>query len=155
MANTRIQKEAEGWIRSTYLRRVFRREFRQAQVRLSSGGTFEFDAVSADGAIVAVISTSRARTASGGYGSGKLHKIRADVLFLLLARARRRIAVFTEADMFDEVSGEAARGRLPRSIELRLARLPPSLARRVARARRASSREVSPPKSAHLRAPED
>jgi len=44
-----------------------------ARVRLSSGGVFDFDAVSEDHSVVATISTSGAKTAGGKYAVGKMH----------------------------------------------------------------------------------
>jgi hypothetical protein len=70
-------------------------------VKLSSGGVFDFDAVSADRSIVATISTSGTKTASGKHAVGKLLKLRADMLFLLLANAPRSLVVLTERDMYD------------------------------------------------------
>lgn len=113
-------------------------------MRLSSGGAFDFDGVSEDGAIVVTISTSAAQTAGGKRGSGKLQKIRADALFLLLAQAKRSVLVFTESDMFRLCQKEAQNGRLPPSLEFALAEMPAELQARLAEARRKASIEVSP-----------
>ena len=143
MANTSVQREVEAWVRAS-LSRKHKREFSSYQAPLASGGTFAFDAVSHDRKVVACISTSGYRTASGKGGSGKIHKIRSDMFFLLLARgARHRLAVFTESDMLGFWKTEQDNGRLPKSITLVPALLPEVLDRRLRRARRRSSREVS------------
>ncbi len=144
MANTETQRTAEQWIRDTWLPGVFRQTFRKQRVRLTSGGEFEFDAVSSDRRVIVTVSTSRHRTSSGHRGAGKLNKIRSDILFLTLAKARRRIVVLTESDMFRTCQSQKTAGRLPRSVEFLLAKIPTRLASKLRRARRRSAREVSP-----------
>ena len=85
MAQTGVQLEVEDWVRREWLPREFGQKFSRERLKLTSGGVFDFDAVSADGKIVASISTSAAHTARGKLGVGKLAKIRADMLFLLMA----------------------------------------------------------------------
>ncbi len=144
MANTRVQRVIEQWVRDTWLRRKYRRPFSAQSVRLTSGGTFAFDAVSDDGRVVACISTSSARTASGKQGAGKIHKIRSDMLFLLLARARRRLALFTAPDMATFWRREQTKGRLPKQIEVVVVPLRDVMRVVLRKAQRRSSREVSP-----------
>ena len=144
MADTRVQLEAEDWIRRNWLPQRFGRAFYRERIRLSSGGVHDFDAVSADGTIVASISTSSATTASGKPGVGKLTKIRADMLFLLLTKAERRMIVLTERDMHQLFLREIEGGRVPSSIEFLLAELPEELARKLQASRTLASREVSP-----------
>ncbi len=67
--------------------------------RLSSGGVFEFDAVSLNGKIIANISTSRGTNVSGKRAVGKTHKIRSDMFFLLLVPADDLSVILTERDM--------------------------------------------------------
>ena len=144
MANTNPQRRVEQWIREAWLPTVFRKTFSKERVRLTSGGEFEFDAVSEDRRVVITISTSRHQTTSGRRGAGKLNKVRSDILFLTLCKARRRVVVLTESDMFHTCQSQKTAGRLPRSVEFLLARIPTSLAARLRRARRKSAREVSP-----------
>lgn len=144
MADTSVQREVEGWLRENWLPAKYGQRFSAKPLRLSSGGSFDFDAVSQDGSIAVTISTSAALTAGGKRGSGKLQKIRADALFLLLAQAKRSVLVFTEPDMFRLCQKETQNGRLPASLELALAELPPELQARLAEARRKASAEVSP-----------
>jgi hypothetical protein len=111
---------------------------------LSSGGVFDFDAVSADKAIVASISTSGSRTASGKHAVGKLLKLRSDMLFLLLCDAARKVMVLCEADMHALCQRERDSGRVPKEIEFVHAPLPDELAIKLVAARKLSSDEVSP-----------
>lgn len=153
MADTRVQVEVERWVRDNWLPGTFEgQKFHQRQLQLSSGGRFAFDAVSDDGSVVVTVSTSGALTATGKRGSGKLQKIRADALFLLLSAAPRPVLVFTERDMFELCRKEAQNGRLPPNLGFLLAEIPPNLEARLRVARLASSREVSPsvgPQSGH------
>ena len=143
MADTRAQLAAEDWVRRTWMQEKFEQTFSRERIPLSSGGVFDFDAVSADGRIAACISTSGATTATGRYAVGKILKIRSDVLFLLLTDVERRIVVLTEPDMFARCLKEADGGRVPKNIEFILAELPPDLRARVSAARAAASSEVS------------
>lgn len=55
--------------------------------------------LSEDRSIVGTISTSGARTSSGNEGSGKILKLRSDVLSLTMVDAKRRVVIITEQDM--------------------------------------------------------
>jgi hypothetical protein len=74
----------EDWVRREWLPKQYEQGFSRERLKLSSGGVFDFDAVSADGSIVATVSTSRARTKTGKYAVGKMLKLRSDMFFLLL-----------------------------------------------------------------------
>src|SRR5690242_13777172 len=101
MADTRVQLEVEDWVRETWMTGQYGQQFSRNRVRLSSGGVFDFDALSADRSTVACISTSSGKTASGKHGVGKLMKLRSDMLFLTMAEGvSRRLLVLTEPDMF-------------------------------------------------------
>lgn len=79
MANTRVQSEAEDWIRREWLPGKFGARFRRERLRLLSGRVFDFDGVSEDDRIAVTISTGAAKTAGGKQGSGKLMKIRSGI----------------------------------------------------------------------------
>lgn len=144
MADTRVQLEAEDWIRREWLPKQFGMRFHRERVRLASGGFFDFDGVSEDGKIVVTISTSAGMTAGGKKGSGKLMKIRSDMYFLLLARCERRIVVLTQKCMLDVCMKERDGGRVAAGIEFALAPLPAELSQRLSDARGKASNEVSP-----------
>lgn len=144
MADTRVQLEVEDWVRRNWMPTHLDQDFYRERLPLTSGGVFDFDAVSPDGKIVATISTSGAYTASGRRAVGKVLKIRSDMYFLLLTAAERRVVVFTEADMFDFWKGEVEAGRVPSSIEFMHASIPEELEARLRDSRSRASREVSP-----------
>lgn len=148
MADTRVQLEVEDWVRREWMPNYFGKRFRHERLGLSSGGVFDFDAVSDDDSMVATISTSGAKTASGKLAVGKLLKIRSDMFFLLLAaKAQRRVVVLTEPDMLELCKKEVEGGRVPASIEFVLAEIPAHLIDKLKKARAVSSKEVSPTSS--------
>lgn len=144
MADTSVQKEVEGWIRLNWLPDNLRHNFFSEKLPLTSGGVFDFDAVSEDKTIAISISTSGTRTARGKSGSGKILKIRSDMFFLLLCNVKQRIVALTEKDMYEWWLKERERGRVPESIEFILVDIPEDLRRRLVSARSRSSGEVSP-----------
>lgn len=144
MADTRVQREVEDWIRREWMPAQFGQAFHRDRIALSPGGVFEFDAVSQDRQVIASISTSGAVTASGKNAVGKQTKIRADMYFLLLGVTARRIVVLTEKDMFEWCENERQAGRVPHSIEVRLADIPQALRRELQASRAVASREVTP-----------
>jgi len=121
---------------------AFGQPFFRERVKLTSGGIFDFDAVTADRSIVGTISTSSARTTSGKLATGAVMKLRSDMLFLVLAAAKRSILVLTEKDMFDWYQKEASIGRVPPQIEVVHAPLPNHLALKLVGAKRRSSDEA-------------
>lgn len=144
MADTRCQVECEDWVRREWMPKFFGQQFYRERMPLSSGGVFDFDAVSADKTIVASISTSGARTARGKHAVGKLMKLRSDMLFLLLCEAPRKVMVLCEADMYGRCQLEREGGRVPKEIEFVHAPLPEELAIKLLAARKVGSDEVSP-----------
>lgn len=144
MADTRVQLKVEDWVRREWLPKKYGQEFRPARLRLSAGGFFDFDAVSSDNQIVANISTSSGITSGGKNPSGKIQKLRADMLFLLMANADKRLIVLTEKSMYDLCLKEKGNGRVPQEIEFVLAELPEALSRLLQDAKSIASKEVSP-----------
>lgn len=147
MADTRVQHNVERWIVEHELQRVYGKPFSKRRVPLTWGGSFEFDAVSADAKIIACVSTSCCQTASGRNAIGKFHKIKADALYLLHATATERLVlVFTDSGMLAHFEKERTHGRFPPGtvIELRLIELPQTLADELRLATLVASVEVSP-----------
>jgi len=118
-------------------------KFSRERLPLRSGGVFDFDAVSEDHSIVATISTSGARTSGGNHGSGKILKLRSDMLFLTMVDAKRRVMILTERDMCDRCEKEAAGGRVPKEIEFVCVPIPDELRTRLVAARLKASGEFS------------
>ena len=144
MADTRVQLEVEDWVRKNWLPQQFGATFRRERLQLTSGGVFDFDAVSPDNSTVATISTSAGVTSGGKHPTGKLMKIRSDILFLLLADATRRIIVLTDPQMYQLCMREKDGGRVPSAVEFALAQIPEQLEGKLRKAQSAASREVRP-----------
>jgi hypothetical protein len=147
MANTSVQREAEVWVVRKTLPDIYGQVFSKARLPLAWGGSFEFDAVSADRRVVACVSTSGSRTSGGKLAVGKVLKIKADTLYLLNAiDVQRRVLVFTDRTMLEHFEKERRSGRFPPAaeIELRFAELPNDIAARLFEARAVASAEVSP-----------
>jgi len=144
MADTRVQTEVETWIRSNWMPKQFVQEFTRKSMILASGGKYSFDAVSEDNRVVAVISTSGARTSSGKSGVGKMLKIRSDIYFLLLVDAESRVVILTEQDMFELCQKEKENGRVPQTVEFLHAVIPDDLEEKLKESRRRAANEVSP-----------
>lgn len=144
MANTRVQLDAEDWIRREWLPRKFGQSFSQKKLTLKPGGMFIFDAISADNTIVVNISTSSGIIAGRKKPSGKFQKLRADMLFLLMTQAEKRVIILTERDMYELCMREKANGRVPEEIEFLHVELPDELSTALKQARDIASTEVSP-----------
>jgi len=144
MADTRVQTEVENWICSNWMPKQFIQEFSRKSMILASGGRYSFDAVSDDNRVVAVISTSGAKTSSGKSGVGKMLKIRSDMYFLILVDAESRVVILTEPDMFELCQKEKQNGRVPETIQFLHAKIPDNLEARLKESRRRAANEVSP-----------
>ena len=115
MANTTVQGKVENWVRETWMPANLGQPFTKGRGRLSAGGEFEFDGISADGSTVACISTAKHKTSGGRNGMGKWFKLRSDMLYLVMAEdVGRRLLILTEPCMFEYYKAEQARGRVPR-----------------------------------------
>lgn len=147
MAETRCQLECEDWVRLNWLPNRFGQAFHRERLRLTSGGVFDFAAVSADLTVAITISTSGATTAGGKSAVGKMMKLRSDMYFLLLADRPQSFVVLTEYDMYERCLKEKEAGRVPAQIEFLHVELPPELNEKLREARRRASVEVSPLKT--------
>ena len=144
MADTTVQSKVESWVRENWMRGEFHRSFERLRLPLTTGGQFSFDAVDQSGEIVAMISTSAAKTSGGKAGVGKLLKIRSDMLFLSMVTAKHKMIVLTQNDMYKLCLKEKELGRVPLEIEFLYVPLPTDLAFQLESARKIASDEVSP-----------
>lgn len=143
MANTNLYKtHVEPFVRAE-LERIHGVAFSSKIIALPTGGTHEFDAVSTDGAIVASIKSLSAKTASGKRPAAKYHNCVAELYFLSLVDAPRRILVLTTPE-WHVMFMEYMKGRLVPGVEIELLRLPPELQAEVDKVRDMASNEVSP-----------
>ena len=73
-----------------------------------------------------------------------MNKVRSDIYFLLLARVQRRLALFTEQDMYARWVKEVEIGRVPSSIEFVHVAIPEDLNLKLRVSCQEASREVTP-----------
>ena len=140
MADTSPQFVVADWINREWLPHRMGEPFFRAKVGLVSGGEHSFACVNADKTAVGTICTSPLRT-----GSGKT-KVRADLYFLLMAKATRRFVVFTDPEMDGYFQGERRKGRIPADVGFLLVEgVPAELMQRLRIAQRSASDEVSAP----------
>jgi len=124
MANTTNFLKVEEWYRKKLSDEYPEYNISKENVPLSNwgcNGYFECDVVVKKGkSIVEVqcLSCSKAKTASGNGGAGKLHKIQADALMLTGIKCKRKTLAFTEKSMYNRILKEKGNGRLPNSIDL-------------------------------------
>lgn len=145
MADTSYLKNAvEPYVRED-LQKGYGVPFRPQVLRLRSGGTHEFDAVSQDLRIVCSIKTAGGKTSSGKNPSGKVKDCEAELYYLTLMDSPIRLLALTSA-AFYELLIRRLDGRLYPGLLLKLVPLPPDMQGRVEEVQRKASAEVSPPK---------
>lgn len=137
MADSSPQMAVADWINREWLTHRLGEPFFRARVRLVSGGEHSFASVNADKSAVGTICTSRAR-------NGGKTKVRADLYFLLMARASRRFVVFTDPEMDAYFREERRKGQIPEDIGFMLATgLPIELMERLRAAQRSATDELA------------
>lgn len=143
MADTTFYKtDVEPFVRRQ-LETIHGMPFESRVLRLSTGGTHEFDAVSHDGSIVASIKSLSAKTKRGKRPAAKYSTCLAELYFLSLIDAPKRILVLTTPEwhtMFERYID----GRLAPGLTIELLALPPDLQDQVDRHRDVASDEVTP-----------
>jgi hypothetical protein len=130
MADTNfLSTEVEDVVRAE-LSRELGVEFTKKRLLLKSGGQFNFDAVSPDGRIVASIKSSRGTTRGGKPTTGAIKAAVADLYYLSLIDADRRILVVTDAGFYERLAHDL-RQRIAPGLELKHVQLPPELDKKV------------------------
>jgi hypothetical protein len=147
VADTRVLKhQVEPYVRER-LEAEFGQPFTQQFLPIGqradgSPAMHEFDAVSADGRIVAGIKTSSGKTSGGRHPSGKIAAAYRELYFLSLVKAERRILALTDREFY-RILGSECDGKLAPGLELMLIPLPPELEQQSSgRTRGSKSRDV-------------
>jgi len=143
MANTRLlTEEVENFVREA-LARNYGQPFGKRVLPLPPGGRHEFDAVSADGLVVASVKSSSGRTASGRHPAGKVNAAVAELYFLSLIPAPTRLLILTTPE-FHDIFIRTLAGKIASGIQIVLIELPASLQQRVNDVQQQASLEVTP-----------
>jgi hypothetical protein len=142
MANTRYLTTAvEDEVRHSLSER-HQTSFHRRTMRLQAGGEHEFGAVSDNGRIVASIKTA-SPSGPGGRDPGKVVNCFAELYFLSLVRARRRLLVLTSAE-FCELFQAVARGKVATGIDIVHIPLSAGVQARVSAVQQAAGNEAQP-----------
>ena len=131
MADSTIAtKDVENWIRSEFLQKKYNQAFAKRKLGVQSGAEIEFDAVSEDGTIICIISTSPVKTVDGLFDTGALANVREKALWTISLNEKPETIVFacTDKSMFELVKKEKDNGRFPKQIKTFLVKLPADLA---------------------------
>ena len=104
--------------------------------------THEFDAVSADNAIVCGVKTSSWKTSGGKRGAGKIAEAYTEIYFLGHVAGQEKYLVLTDLEFYERMKSEVAR-RLTMGVGLLRCDLPSELEKEVGEIRKKSSGEQS------------
>jgi hypothetical protein len=117
--------------------------FHRQRVKLQPGGYHEFDAVSDNGRVVASIKTAPGGGSGARHSSTKVTNCIAELYFLSLARANKKLLVLTSAE-FHQMFLAAMAGKIPNGVQVVHIPLPAEIQDRVAAVQRASGDETQP-----------
>lgn len=141
MANTNYYKtHVEPFVRAE-LERIHGVGFVSRVLTLTTGGTHEFDAVATDGSIVGSIKSLSGKTAGGNRPAAKYSTCLAELYFLSLVKAPKRLLVLTTPD-FHSMFMRYIEGRLIPGVEIELMKLPAELQSEVDQVAALASGEV-------------
>jgi hypothetical protein len=121
----------------------YQTSFHRTKLRLQTGGEHEFDAVSDNSRIVASIKAAAAPGSGVRDPSGKVVNCFAELYFLSLVRARRRLLVLT-SPRFHELFAALAQGKVAPGVEIVHIPLSAEVQARVAAVQKAAGDEVQP-----------
>jgi hypothetical protein len=127
MADSSIAtKDVENWIRNEFLPKKYNQAFAKRKLGVQSGAQIEFDAVSEDGNIVCIISTSPGKTTEGKPDTDVLAKIREKTLWTVSLNEKPGtiLFVYTDKTMGELLREEKGNGRFPKQIKMLLVKLP-------------------------------
>jgi hypothetical protein len=126
MADSTIAtRDVENWIRSEFLPKKYHQAFAKRKLGVQSGGEFECDAVSEDGTIVCIISTSPVKTVEGQIDTGVLANVREKTLWTISLNEKPETIVFvcTDKSMLELIKKEQALGRFPKHMKTLLVKI--------------------------------
>lgn len=141
MANTSALQEAIEWVHGT-LAAELGMPVSKANIRLRPGRERRFNAVSADGRLVATVMNSSGATSGGKKPVGKVRGALAELYLLSLVDAPQRLLIATNPDFFSYIVSETD-GALAEGLTLRLMELPPDIEARVRSVTSDASQEMT------------
>lgn len=140
---TALKRQIEPHVQS-WLRNQFGVRFRRQTVPLTGNGTagqHQFGAVSEDGKIVASVKSLSGRTTGENLPSAKIDSSYAEIYYLSLVQAERRLLVLTDLEFY-RLFCKQSEGMVVRSVNILHCPLPPELERVKEAVRTAASAEI-------------
>jgi hypothetical protein len=143
VANTSyLRREVEGYVRGR-LSEEFDQPFTSEFLALRPGGRHEFDAVSADGAVVASVKSASGLTSGGQDAERQDQGLRAELYYFSLVDAPIRRLVFTTPAFFG-IFEKVTAGAIADGLEVVCRPLPPEIQQQVDLIVQEASKEVTP-----------
>ncbi len=128
MADTsKIKSEVEPYVQSWLSVKFPGHSFKEQSVKLPTGHTYAFDAVSEDSSIVGCILCNRPKTRTGRENTGGIHKALAELHYIAaLPPGVKRLMIFTDEGFLQLAQRRATRIGVA-SIDWMFCQLPPHL----------------------------
>jgi hypothetical protein len=142
MANTAMLRYKVEPIIRQRLAAEFGQAFASRILTLPGGARREFDAVSADGAVVVSVKTSSGLTSGGNLPGGKINSCIADLYYLSLIGATVRRLVLTNPDFY-AIFTTRMHGAIAPGVEIVLSPLDAALQAEVDQVIAAASKEMA------------
>jgi hypothetical protein len=141
MADTAGMQQAIAYVREE-LSRELGSDVDKRRVKLRSGGSRTFNAVSSDHQMIATITNMSGLTSGGKKPVGKLKNAISELYYLSLVDAPHRVLIVTSPDFFELITGEMS-GAIADGLEIRHVPLPPALVAEISAVSARASREFS------------
>jgi hypothetical protein len=140
---TALKKQIEPHVQA-WLQKQFGVRFRRQTAPLTGHGTagqHQFAAVSEDGKIVASVKSLSGRTTGENLPSAKIDSSYAEIYYLSLVQAEKRLLVLTDPEFY-RLFCRKSKGMVVRGVDILLCPLPPELERVKRAVRLAASAEI-------------
>jgi hypothetical protein len=140
---TALKKQIEPYVQA-WLGKQFGVRFRRKTVQLTGHGTagqHQFAAVSEDGKIVVSVKSLSGRTTGENLPSAKIDSSYAEIYYLSLVQAEKRLLVLTDLEFY-RLFCKQSQGMLVRGVEILHCPLSPELERVKEAVRVAASAEI-------------
>lgn len=122
MADTTIAKDIEKYIQKK-LSKEYHQTFSEKKIKIGkkkngNPAVYKFDAVSENEKIIAGIKSHSGRTGGGNFPRSKAGMTYAEIYFLTLAKANKKLLILTSKEFYD-LFIKNSDGKIPKNIEIR------------------------------------
>jgi len=141
LLKAKVEPFVTAWLEGKYPSHTFsKRPLPVGSKRDGSLALHEFDAVSEDNSIVAVIKSHSGKTSGGKRPAGKIGMVYQELYFLTLVDAKLKLVILTDEEFYGIFIKESE-GKVAQDIEIHLCKLPGELQREVDKVRQKASYE--------------